>query len=30
VFSDFRDGRIGEVRNFASWQQALEAAELAE
>jgi ketosteroid isomerase-like protein len=30
VFSDFRDGMIGEVRYFPSWQQALKAVGLAE
>jgi len=30
VYSDFRDGMIGEVRYFTSWQQALEAVGLEE
>ena len=28
VVSDFRDGTVGEIRAFASWQEALEAAGL--
>jgi ketosteroid isomerase-like protein len=30
VFSDFRDGQVGEARNFLTWQQALEAVGLRE
>ncbi len=30
VYSDFRDGRIGKIRNFLTWHQALEAAVLPE
>ena len=30
VFSEFRDGMIGQVRYFLTWQQALEAAGLSE
>jgi ketosteroid isomerase-like protein len=30
VYSDFRDGRIGQVRFFLSWKEALEAAGLSE
>jgi ketosteroid isomerase-like protein len=30
VFSDFRDGMVGEVRSFIGWQQALAAVGLAE
>jgi hypothetical protein len=30
VYSDFRDGRIGEARYFLTWQQALEAVGLPE
>jgi ketosteroid isomerase-like protein len=30
VYSDFRDGQIGEVRNFLPWREALEAVGLRE
>jgi hypothetical protein len=30
VFSDFRDGQIGEARNFLTWQQTLAAVGLRE
>jgi hypothetical protein len=30
VASDFRDGRVGEVRYYTTWQDALEAVGLAE
>ncbi|MGI8512553.1 MAG: nuclear transport factor 2 family protein [Solirubrobacteraceae bacterium] len=30
VYSDFRDGQVGEGRNFLTWQQALEAVGLSE
>jgi ketosteroid isomerase-like protein len=30
VYSDFRDGRIGEARNFLTWREALEAVRLSE
>jgi hypothetical protein len=30
VYSDFRDGRIGEGRNFLTWREALEAVGLPE
>jgi ketosteroid isomerase-like protein len=30
VYSDFRDGRIGESRNFLTWRQALDAVGLSE
>ena len=30
VYSDFRDGRIGEGRNFLTWREALEAVGLSE
>ncbi len=30
VYSDFRDGQIGEARNFLTWREALEAGGLSE
>jgi hypothetical protein len=30
IYWDFRDGRIGETRNFLTWREALEAAGLSE
>ena len=30
VYSDFRDGQIGQARNFLTWREALEAAGLSE
>ena len=30
IYWDFRDGKIGETRNFLTWRQALEAAGLSE
>ncbi len=30
VYSDFRDGQIGEARNFLTWREALEAVGLSE
>ena len=30
VYSDFRDGRIGEARNFLTWREALDAVGLSE
>ncbi len=30
IYSDFRDGLVGEVRNYLTWREALEALGLAE